>query len=247
MKSIHVVLALTVMFLSLTKAQDKEPTEFLKDPKTRAALFSAIIGEHDLMKEFLDQAKENEHARMMVSHIMGGQSSENHENGSMMNEEHHADAAKSPYAGEETQTVKSLSPEEIQKYRDGEGMGMAKAAELNHYPGPKHVLQVASDIKLSKEQQGKVQQLYDAMHKKAVRLGNELVDKEKLLNSSFANGTINRQKLADELKELGRLQGELRLAHLEAHLQVKKLLTNDQVVRYDSLRGYMHSGMSHQH
>jgi Spy/CpxP family protein refolding chaperone len=246
MKNIIFILVFMVTFLSLTQSQNKESTELLKDPKLRVNVFSAIIGEHDLMKEFLEQVKESEHARMMVTHIMGEQSSGGHENGSMMQEEHQAEVAKSPYVGEEARTIKSLSPEEVQKYRDGEGMGMAKAAELNHYPGPKHVLGVASDIKLSKEQEGKVQQVYDAMHKKAVRLGNELVDREEQLNSSFANGTTNRQKLSDELKELGRLQGQLRLTHLEAHLQVKKILTKDQIVRYDSLRGYMHSE-HHQH
>ena len=48
--------------------------------------------------------------------------------------------AQSPYAGEESRAIKSLSASEIQALRQGHGMGYAKAAELNHYPGPRHVL-----------------------------------------------------------------------------------------------------------
>ena len=42
-----------------------------------------------------------------------------------------------PYAGQQVRQVKALSDEDIAAHRKGEGMGMAKAAELN-YPGPAH-------------------------------------------------------------------------------------------------------------
>ncbi|MDZ7748093.1 MAG: hypothetical protein U5K43_03955 [Halofilum sp. (in: g-proteobacteria)] len=50
-----------------------------------------------------------------------------------------AAAAESPYAGQETRAIASLSPEEVQGYLAGEGKGMARAAELNGHPGPAHV------------------------------------------------------------------------------------------------------------
>jgi hypothetical protein len=49
-----------------------------------------------------------------------------------------------PYAGQQARSIKALSDEEIAALRKGEGMGMAKAAELNGYPGPVHVLQSPS-------------------------------------------------------------------------------------------------------
>src|SRR5215469_14793256 len=49
-------------------------------------------------------------------------------------------AADMPYAGQEARTIKALSDDDIAALRKGEGMGMAKAAELNGYPGPVHVL-----------------------------------------------------------------------------------------------------------
>jgi hypothetical protein len=45
-----------------------------------------------------------------------------------------------PYAGQQNRTIKALSDEDIVGLLKGDGMGFAKAAELNGYPGPKHVL-----------------------------------------------------------------------------------------------------------
>ena len=51
-----------------------------------------------------------------------------------------------PYAGLETREIKALSPEQIEDLLAGEGMGYALAAELNHYPGPRHVLALAAEL-----------------------------------------------------------------------------------------------------
>jgi hypothetical protein len=42
-----------------------------------------------------------------------------------------------PYAGQQTGTIKALSDEDITALLKGDGMGFAKVAELNGYPGPK--------------------------------------------------------------------------------------------------------------
>jgi len=48
-----------------------------------------------------------------------------------------------PYAGQEARDIKALAPDEIRALRDGKGMGLAKAAELNGFAGPAHVLELA--------------------------------------------------------------------------------------------------------
>jgi hypothetical protein len=58
----------------------------------------------------------------------------------------------SPYAGQETRALKTLSDEDIAALLKGEGMGMAKAAELNGYPGPRHVLDLAQELGLTDSQ-----------------------------------------------------------------------------------------------
>src|SRR5689334_17464381 len=59
-----------------------------------------------------------------------------------------ADAPVAPYAGQQTRTIKALSPADVAALLKGEGMGMAKAAELNGYPGPLHVLTLSQELKL---------------------------------------------------------------------------------------------------
>lgn len=44
--------------------------------------------------------------------------------------------SQSPYVGQESREIKALSPQEISDYLSGKGMRLAKAAELNGYPGP---------------------------------------------------------------------------------------------------------------
>ena len=65
-------------------------------------------------------------------------------------------AAEMPYAGQQARTIKALSDEDIAALRKGEGMGMAKAAELNGYPGPIHVLTLSSELKLTDSQRQQV-------------------------------------------------------------------------------------------
>jgi hypothetical protein len=62
-------------------------------------------------------------------------------------------ADESPYAGEEARAIKALSDQEIEAYLSGQGMGYAKAAELNSYPGPKHVLELARELGLTPAQE----------------------------------------------------------------------------------------------
>jgi hypothetical protein len=57
--------------------------------------------------------------------------------------------ARQSYAGQQTRAIKALSSEDIAALRNGEGMGMAKAAELNGYPGPAHVLALAAQLGLT--------------------------------------------------------------------------------------------------
>ena len=157
---------------------------------------------------------------------------------------------KSPYVGQEKRRIKSLSIEEIQGYLSGKGMGLAKAGELNHYPGPKHVLDLAEELRLSKEQFSKTKEIYNTMHKEAVRLGKLIVGREKIVDSLFAEQKIDEIQLQSLISEIARAQGELRFTHLKAHLEMKKVLSPKQVDGYDKLRGYKSSGgkdSHHQH
>lgn len=147
----------------------------------------------------------------------------------------------SPYAGQEKQEIKSLSTTDVESYLTGQGMGFAKAAELNHYPGPKHVLEMADKLDLSAEQLTKMQEIYERMHEQAVKYGEEIVQQEQALDQLFASQKISQKQMETALAEIATLQGKLRLVHLQAHLETKKVMTPKQVKKYDQLRGYQSS------
>lgn len=148
-----------------------------------------------------------------------------------------ADTA-SPYRGQQLREIKSLSPSEIDGYLTGKGMGFAKAAELNHYPGPRHVLDLAEQLKLDNHQLQQTQNLFNKMQTSAIELGRQLVDQEKELDRLFDENKATRESLEKTLKEIGSTVAELRFVHLSAHLEQKRILNKHQVMMYDQLRGY---------
>jgi len=155
--------------------------------------------------------------------------------------------ALSPYAGQDRREIKALSKDEIAGYLSGDGMGFATTAELNHYPGPRHVLELAEKLQLSAEQRIKTQAIFERMKSQAMSLGKQLVDKERLLDSRFAEGTITDAELEQLVTEIATIQGQLRAVHLLAHLAQRAVLTQDQVTLYDSLRGYQQPEAQDEH
>jgi hypothetical protein len=143
-----------------------------------------------------------------------------------------------PYAGLQARPVKALSDQQIADLRAGRGMGLALAAELNGYPGPLHVLELATSLGLSDDQRAKVTALFDAMKREAVPLGERLIAAETALDRQFADRTITASSLGEATRDIASLQGELRLAHLKYHLATLELLTPEQAARYSILRGY---------
>ena len=153
----------------------------------------------------------------------------------------------SPYTGQQTREIKSMSDDEIRGYLTGEGLGYAKAGELNHYPGPKHVLTMADHLDLSAGQRTRIQAVADKMSAAAVPLGRAIVDSERGLNAGFANGTIDDALLESLTARIAALQGRLRHVHLAAHLATQALLSASQIAKYDEMRGYGENVPSHSH
>lgn len=151
----------------------------------------------------------------------------------------------SPYAGEELRSIKSLSAKEIESLRRGDGIGFAKLAELNHFPGPKHVLDSSDDLGLSPQQLTNTQSLYEAMRSDAVAIGEKLLAAESRLDEEFEQGSIEPKSLKAALLEIGQLRAQLRYVHLNAHLAQAQLLTVEQIRHYDSLRGYHDASQNH--
>ncbi|MDQ3687118.1 MAG: Spy/CpxP family protein refolding chaperone [Acidobacteriota bacterium] len=157
-----------------------------------------------------------------------------------------AQEQRSPYVGQEVRDIKSLSDAEVQGYLQGRGMGLAKPAELNGYPGPMHVLELSQQLQLTDDQRAATQRSFERMRAEAVRLGRLFVEKEAELNRLFGDVRADSGNLQRLVGETARLQGELRLSHLRAHLEMRSILTPQQITRYNELRGYGTGDAPHQ-
>ena len=124
----------------------------------------------------------------------------------------------SPYAGQEQRAIKALSDREISDLTEGRGMGLAKAAELNGYPGPMHVLELAESLDLSDQQRAKMQELFAAMKAEAIPLGERLIVQEADLDKQFVSETITPASLVASTDAIGTTHATLRRTHLKCSL-----------------------------
>jgi Heavy-metal resistance len=153
-----------------------------------------------------------------------------------------ADSARSAYVGQQSRDIKALSDEDIAALRNGDGMGLAKAAELNGYPGPRHVVALVRQLRLSESQAAQVTTIRDRMSTAARPLGDELIDHERTLDQLFAQHAITPERLTAAMAAIGDIQGRLRAVHLAAHLETRAVLSTEQIAQYDKLRGYTETG-----
>ena len=152
-------------------------------------------------------------------------------------------AIHSPYAGQEIRGIKALSQEDIEGLLAGAGTpfgGMAKPAELNGYPGPRHVLDAveAGEFELANGQKEQIEALYEEMRSEAIELGKKIIDTEKAIDDAFMSGTITEEFLEAKIIKSASLYGQLRIVHLKYHLSMVDILTSQQVEQYNELRGY---------
>ena len=151
---------------------------------------------------------------------------------------HNHDHAAQPYAGQQLREIKALSAQEQQDWLDGKGIGLAKTAELNGYPGPLHVTENAAALSLTASQRDATARLM-AAHKGDVKaLGKQLIEAEQALDEAFRRGAPSEAQVNRLTLEVGTLQARIRAAHLQTHLAQTALLQPEQVALYQRLRGY---------
>jgi len=153
----------------------------------------------------------------------------------------------SPYVEYQGRPIKALPAELVVAYLAGDGMGFALAAELNGYPGPRHVLELADSLALDATQHAEVAAIFDRIRAHAQVLGAAIVAQEQALDSLFAERTITAERLESLLAEIATIQGQLRAVHLAAHLTVLDMLSKLQIQEYQRLRGYAAQRHEHNH
>lgn len=143
-----------------------------------------------------------------------------------------------PYAGQDAREIASLSAADVKAILAGEGWGLALPAELNGYPGPAHVLELADELDLTDDQRAEVQAIFDRMQSDAQQAGAAYVAAEEHLTMMFRMGHATPDRLETMLNEAAGARAALRQVHLHAHLEVTPLLTEPQKAAYAKLRGY---------
>ena len=128
-----------------------------------------------------------------------------------------------------------LMPRQERMLREGRGMGQARAAEMNGYPGPRHVLEQADTLELTDEQRAATAELVARVREQAPAVGAKILAAEAELTAMFADGTVTREAMEAKLAEIADLNAELRTVHLGAHLDQAALLTDAQKAAYEPM------------
>ena len=155
--------------------------------------------------------------------------------------------AASPYVDQTSRGIKALSDQEVADYLAGKGMGLAKTAELNGYPGPAHVLELAAQLELSPAQRAATEAIFERMQARAIGSGKRLIDEERKLDALFVAKTVSPSVLHQALESIGSLQSRIREIHLQAHLEQAEVLDAAQAMKYWHLRGYANAKADHPH
>jgi hypothetical protein len=152
-------------------------------------------------------------------------------------------------SGERKAEIRSLSPDEVKGHLAGHGMGLARAAEMNGYPGPLHVLELANELALSPAQKKLTEELVAATRAKAIEAGRALVEAERELDELFCTRKATQENVAEAAARVGQRYADARRVHLAAHVRQVAILSPPQVLKYYELRKQpdLVDAMSHGH
>ena len=158
-----------------------------------------------------------------------------------------AHAQSQPYAAFADRPIKALSADDVAGLRAGRGMAMALPAELNRYPGPLHVLEHAAALDLTPEQKDQITRQVETMRTAAIVLGEQIIARESELDGLFRSGAADAETIDRITSEIAALYGQLRAVHLRTHLATRASLTEIQLAKYQTLRGYDAGGANPVH
>jgi hypothetical protein len=80
------------------------------------------------------------------------------------------------------------------------------------------------------------------MRRDAVVAGEQLIEAERALDRLFAEHRATPEAVTEATARVGAAAASVRAVHLVTHVATRSLLTEEQVARYDGLRGYRRAG-----
>jgi transcriptional regulator with XRE-family HTH domain len=153
-----------------------------------------------------------------------------------------------PYAGQDARPIAGLTVERVAGLREGAGLGYAQSAELNGFPGPQHVLELAGELDLTPQTVAAVEAIRASMRSRAQALGEALIAGEIALDALFSGPVAPApEAIVAQTARIAAIEGQLRAVHLVAHLETAPLLSPHQRMIYARHRGYAAQGGAHGH
>jgi Spy/CpxP family protein refolding chaperone len=118
----------------------------------------------------------------------------------------------------------------------GLGAGLAFPADQNSYPGPLHVLEHKEALRLTAEQERRMEALQTAMFAASRPASRRLLEAEGRLRRLFADGIADEPRVRAAVADVERAWTDVRLVHLLTHLQTRLVLTEEQRRNYREIR-----------
>jgi len=132
--------------------------------------------------------------------------------------------------------VAPVAQDENIELLSGAGMGQSRVADDHGYPGPRHTLDLASDLLLTPQQHASIETIQAGMKRDAVQLGQAIIAAELRLAALFAENRATEAAVQAQVEAIAALRADLRVIHLHAHLRTSAQLTAAQRARYAQLR-----------
>ncbi len=139
------------------------------------------------------------------------------------------------------QDGKRLRPNLLNNLRFGLYM-----AENNLFEA-RFILRLKGEIGLSAQQEQRIENLMLAYEESAIRRGSDVKVLELKFASLLKGNRIDRREMEKQAREIGKLKTDLQVGHLNYLLDVRDILTAEQVQKLDKMkekfRGTMHERM----
>jgi Spy/CpxP family protein refolding chaperone len=130
-----------------------------------------------------------------------------------------------------------MNDAEKEALKAGQGLGAGRLAMQAGFPGPRHVLEMGDELELTAAQKERIGTIFGEAKASFAKMGAELVEKEEALEAMFAAGDVDVGDMTKLAAEIGERQGELRAAHLAAHVRTKEALTPAQLEKLSAMSG----------
>lgn len=133
--------------------------------------------------------------------------------------------------------VRTLTDAQYTAWQNGTDLeNHSYVAELNHYPLPDGVLKFKKELDLSPIQVTKLNEVIKMMKLKKTEVGISVIRNERTLDSLFRTGRLDEGSIIFYGNRYGLYEGEYRTALLIACFNTRKLLTAQQLKKFEAIQ-----------